>query len=109
VPEHPTREAHEIADEEYARGAVRLRRELKRLRPRVACFTGKGVYAHFAGVKSSAVAYGFVGHFAASQMVVVPFPSHKWMTDAAKVEHYRLLLEERRVAFDAGKALESLA
>lgn len=110
VHDLPTREAHEVADEEYKRGAVRLRRELKRLRPHVVCFTGKGVYAHFAEVKTTAVAYGFVGRFADSQMVVVPFPSHKWMTDAGKVEHYRVLLpllEERRVAFDAGKTVES--
>jgi len=112
VPERPTREAHEVTDEEYARGARRLKRELKRLHPRVACFTGKGAYGHFAGLKTSAIAYGFAGTFAASILVVVPFPSHKWMTDAAKVEHYRVLLpllDERRVAFDAGKAVESPA
>lgn len=89
VHDKPTREAHELTDEEYARGAARLRRELKRLRPRVVCFTGKGAYGHFAGLKTSAIAYGFAGTFAASLLIVVPFPSHKWMTDAAKVEEYK--------------------
>src|SRR5918998_237121 len=48
VHDRPTREAWEVADEEYARGAARLRRQIARLRPRVVCFTGKGVYRHFA-------------------------------------------------------------
>ena len=92
---------------------MRLRRELKKLRPRIVCFTGKGVYAHYAELKTKAVAYGVIGEFGGSWLVVVPFPSHKWMTDAAKVEHYRMLLpllsEKRRVALDAGKAVKSPA
>ncbi len=66
VPDRPTREAHEVADEEYRQGAERLRGELTALRPQVVCFTGKGAYAHFAGVRTGKVAYGEVGVFGSS-------------------------------------------
>ncbi len=97
VHNRPTREAKEIADEDYARAAQRLRRQLTHLAPRVVCFTGKDVYRHFAGLKRScAVEYGEVGRFQRSVLYVAPFPSHKWMTDAEKARHYgglRPLLE----------------
>ena len=92
VHDRPTREAWEVPDEEYARGAVRLRRQIAHFRPRVVCFTGKGVYRHFARLKSSAaVEYGPAGRFRDSSLFVAPFPSHKWMTDAEKAAHYRPL------------------
>jgi TDG/mug DNA glycosylase family protein len=92
VHNRPTREAKEISDEDYARGAERLRRQLQRLAPRVVCFTGKDVYRHFAGLKRSCeVEYGPAGSFRASLLYVAPFPSHKWMTDAEKARHYRAL------------------
>jgi TDG/mug DNA glycosylase family protein len=92
VHDRPTREAHEISDEDYARAARRLRRQLQRLAPRVVCFTGKDVYRHFAGLKRScAVEYGEAGRFGASLLFVAPFPSHKWMTDAEKAQHYKAL------------------
>lgn len=90
VHDRPTREAWEVGDEEYARGALRLRRQIARFRPRVVCFTGKGVYRHFArlGAKA-AVEYGPAGIFKGSVLFVAPFPSHKWVTDAEKARHYR--------------------
>ena len=98
VHDRPTREATEISDDDYARAAVRLRRQLVRLAPRVVCFTGKDVYRHFAGLKRScAVEYGAVGSFRRSLLYVAPFPSHKWMTDALKARHYsglRRLLDD---------------
>ena len=92
VHDRPTREAWEVSDEEYARGAARLRRQIARLRPRVVCFTGKGVFCHFARLGSTdVVEYGPAGSFRASRLFVAPFPSHKWMTDAEKARHYRRL------------------
>lgn len=94
VHDKPTREAHEITDAEYAAGVVRLKKELKRLRPRVVCFTGKGAYKFFAGLNSTkGIEYGAVGRYENINLFVVPFPSHKWMTDAAKVEHYKVLCD----------------
>lgn len=92
VHDRPTREAKEIADTDYARAALRLRRQLIRLAPRVVCFTGKDVYRHFAALKrSAAVEYGPTGRFHQSLLYVAPFPSHKWMTDAEKARHYEAL------------------
>jgi TDG/mug DNA glycosylase family protein len=92
VHNRPTREAREIADADYARAAVRLRRQLIRLAPRVVCFTGKDVYRHFAGLKRSGpVEYGAAGRFHQSLLYVAPFPSHKWMTDSEKARHYEAL------------------
>lgn len=92
VHDRPTREAREVSDEEYARGASRLRRQIAHFRPRVVCFTGKGVYRHFARLgAAAAVEYGPAGRFGGSALFVAPFPSHKWMTDAEKARHYREL------------------
>lgn len=94
VHDKPTREAHEITDTEYAAGVARLKEELKSLRPRVVCFTGKGAYKFFAELQSTKVIeYGAVGCYENINLFVVPFPSHKWMTDATKVGHYKVLCE----------------
>jgi len=102
VQNRPTREAKEISDADYARAVVRFRRTLARLAPRITCFTGKGVYRHFAGLKANVtIEYGLQAEeFDRTKLYVVPFPSHKWMTDAEKVEHYRGLrvLLKRTVA-----------
>lgn len=93
VHDKPTREAHEITDAEYAAGVRRLKSELETLRPCVCCFTGKGVYKFFDNRKSTAgIEYGAVGEYEGIKLYVVPFPSHKWMTDAEKVVHYQGLL-----------------
>lgn len=92
IHDRPTREAKEISDEDYALAVVRFRRQLVRLAPRVACFTGKDVYRHFAGLKRSrAVEYGAAGCFHRSLLYVAPFPSHKWMKDTEKARHYSAL------------------
>ncbi len=94
VHDKPTKEAREIIDAEYAAGVARLKKQLVKLRPRVVCFTGKGVYKFFAELKSTnEIEYGAAGEFEGIKLCVVPFPSHKWMTDAMKVEHYRKLRE----------------
>lgn len=93
VPDRPTREAKEIPDAEYRAAAVRFRRRLPRLKPRVVCFTGKDVFRHFAGLKRSAkIDYGLAGRSGASLLFVAPFPSHKWMTDAEKARHYSAII-----------------
>ena len=86
VPDRPTRVATEISDEEYARAAQRLRKQLKRLAPRVICFAGKDVYRHFTGLKRSQARSltGTAGRFHESWLYVAPFPSHQWMKDADK-------------------------
>jgi double-stranded uracil-DNA glycosylase len=91
VPDRPTREAKEISDAEYKRAALKFRQQLTRLHPRAACFTGKGVYRYFAGLKQSeALEYGLQkDKFRQTLLYVVPFPSHKWLTDAEKIKHYR--------------------
>ena len=55
VPDRPTREAKEIPDAEYREAAVRFRRTLLRLKPRVVCFTGKDVFRHFAALQRLAL------------------------------------------------------
>ncbi|MBA3713149.1 MAG: mismatch-specific DNA-glycosylase [Pyrinomonadaceae bacterium] len=99
VPDRPTREAKEITDAEYAEAAVRFRRRVARLKPRVVCFTGKDVFRHFAGLKRGVnVEYGLAGRWRESLLFVAPFPSHKWITDAEKARHYgeiRALLDGR--------------
>ncbi len=90
IHDRPTREAKEIPDADYAVAVLRFRRQLTRLAPRVACFTGKDVYRHFAGLKrSTAIDYGVAGSFKKSVLFVAPFPSHKWITDAEKARHYK--------------------
>ncbi len=92
VHDRPTREAKEIPDADYRVAAARFRRQLSSLAPRVACFTGKDVYRHFAELKRSAtVDYGIAGHFKNSVLFVAPFPSHKWITDAEKASHYKAI------------------
>ncbi|MGH9943169.1 MAG: mismatch-specific DNA-glycosylase [Pyrinomonadaceae bacterium] len=89
VHDRPTREAKEISDAEYTQAAARFRRQLKRLKPRIICFTGKDVFRHFAGLKRVApVEYGLAGRYGESLVFVAPFPSHKWMTDEEKARHY---------------------
>ncbi|MEJ7619073.1 MAG: mismatch-specific DNA-glycosylase [Pyrinomonadaceae bacterium] len=94
VPDRPTREAKEIPDEDYQLAAVRFRRQLARLRPRIVCLTGKDVYRHFAGLKRSAdVQYGLAEKYKSSWIYVAPFPSHKWLTDEEKARHYAKMSE----------------
>jgi len=43
----PTVRAEELSRDEIAEGAARLDRELREFQPRVACFSGRGIYQHF--------------------------------------------------------------
>ncbi|OGO50207.1 MAG: hypothetical protein A2148_04200 [Chloroflexi bacterium RBG_16_68_14] len=46
--DRPSRGSDELSREEMAAGAARLRRKLRRYRPRVVCFNGKAIYEAFA-------------------------------------------------------------
>lgn len=58
LADRPTQRADELTREEYKTGATRLRSTLRQLRPRVACYVGKGVYEAFSG-RHQQVAWGF--------------------------------------------------
>lgn len=47
----PTKTAAEITKEEYQRGSAALREKLMKLKPRVVCYVGKGVYQQLTGRK----------------------------------------------------------
>ncbi len=48
----PTRAAAEISPEEYEQGRQELLEKIRRFRPRVVCFVGKGVYEQYSGRKN---------------------------------------------------------
>ncbi|MGX6444246.1 G/U mismatch-specific DNA glycosylase [Neobacillus sp. K501] len=47
----PTKAADEITKEEYREGKEILRKKIKKFRPEIVCFVGKGVYQQYSGVK----------------------------------------------------------
>lgn len=48
----PTRAAAEISPQEYEQGRQELLKKIRRYRPRVVCFVGKGVYKQYSGRKN---------------------------------------------------------
>jgi TDG/mug DNA glycosylase family protein len=54
----PTARADQISEAEYAAGRERVLRVLRQLRPRIACYVGKGVYERVAR-RRSGVAWGW--------------------------------------------------
>ncbi len=71
----PSRRASEVASREYAEGRERLARLIDRLRPRIVCYTGIGVYRAFTGRRR--VACGRQDRSAVDGVIdfVVPSPS----------------------------------
>lgn len=51
IVERPTQRADELTRDEYKQGGQRLGYLLKRYRPEIACYVGKGVYEQFSGRK----------------------------------------------------------
>ncbi|AZU62903.1 G/U mismatch-specific DNA glycosylase [Neobacillus mesonae] len=49
----PTKAADEITKDEYKQGREILKQKIARLRPKIVCFVGKGVYLHFSRQKSA--------------------------------------------------------
>lgn len=49
----PTKAADEISKEEYRQGREILKQKIARLRPRIVCYVGKGVYLQFSGRKTA--------------------------------------------------------
>ncbi|MEH6889121.1 G/U mismatch-specific DNA glycosylase [Bacillus sp. JJ864] len=47
----PTKAADEITKEEYKEGKEILKQKIMRLKPKVVCFVGKGVYQEYSGQK----------------------------------------------------------
>ncbi|MBS4217559.1 G/U mismatch-specific DNA glycosylase [Bacillus sp. FJAT-49711] len=47
----PTKSAQEISSDEYRTGREVLKDKIKRYRPKIICFVGKGVYQEFSGRK----------------------------------------------------------
>jgi double-stranded uracil-DNA glycosylase len=47
----PTKAADEITKEEYKEGKELLRNKIEKLKPKVVCFVGKGVYQEYSGLK----------------------------------------------------------
>ncbi len=47
----PTKAADEITKEEYQKGKIILRNKIEKLKPKVVCFVGKGVYQEYSGQK----------------------------------------------------------
>lgn len=81
----------DLSMEELRRGAERLRRHLRRFRPRVVCFNGKGIYEVFAGRRCG---YGLQPERAEGALVyVMPSTSGRaaGFTRAEKLARFREL------------------
>lgn len=49
----PTKAADEITKEEYAEGKEILKNKIKKYRPKIVCYVGKGVYLQYSGKKKA--------------------------------------------------------
>lgn len=49
IVERPTKGAEGISNDEYKKGAERLKRKIETLQPAIVCYVGKGVYQAFSG------------------------------------------------------------
>lgn len=70
----PSATAEELTREELRRGGARVRRLVRRLRPRVVCFLGVGAYERAYGLARVSVGLQ-AGRFAGSALWVLPNPS----------------------------------
>jgi TDG/mug DNA glycosylase family protein len=70
-----TREASELAPEEYARGRVALARLIARVRPRVVAFVGSTVYRAFFGPRATGGVGAKPERIGDARVFVVPNPS----------------------------------
>jgi mismatch-specific thymine-DNA glycosylase len=94
----------DLSLEEMRKGAERLRQNLRRYRPRVVCFNGKGIYEVFKGRRC---AYGLQPERAEGALVyVMPSTSGRTagLTRADKLAHFReLALVTRLRREEAGR------
>ena len=89
-----TREAAELAPEEYARGRVALARLITRVRPQVVTFVGTTVYRAFFGARASGGAGPKPERIDDARIFVVPNPSGRnaaYPGFADKLVWFRLL------------------
>ncbi|MFC7392836.1 G/U mismatch-specific DNA glycosylase [Scopulibacillus cellulosilyticus] len=56
IVQKPTKEAADISKEDYEIGRVQLKEKIKKYRPKIVCFVGKGVYQQYK--KERRVAWG---------------------------------------------------
>ncbi len=49
----PTKAADEITKEEYKQGREILKQKIARMKPKIVCYVGKGVYLNFSGRKTA--------------------------------------------------------
>jgi TDG/mug DNA glycosylase family protein len=53
IVSRPTKAAAEIGKEEYLEGREILKRKIAKLKPKIVCYVGKGVYLEFSGRKKA--------------------------------------------------------
>jgi double-stranded uracil-DNA glycosylase len=70
-----TRSAAELTREEMDRGALRLTRTVRRIRPRIVAFVGLSIYQHYFGKTASAGAGAKPESIADARVFVLPNPS----------------------------------
>lgn len=51
IVDRPTKAADEITRDEYKVGKENLRKKIVKLKPKIVCFVGKGVYQEYSGIK----------------------------------------------------------
>jgi double-stranded uracil-DNA glycosylase len=70
-----TRSAAELTRDEMNRGAARLTRTVRRVRPRIVAFVGLSIYQHYFGKMASAGAGAKVESIVNARVFVLPNPS----------------------------------
>lgn len=95
IVKRTTPSAGDLPSWEYSAGRLRLRRLIEHYRPKCAAYTGKVVYAAFAGIASTArIDYGLQGKSVVPGVLdfVLPSPSGRsGLPFAEKAWHYREL------------------
>lgn len=64
IVSRPTKAADEIGKEEYLEGREILKQKISKLKPKIVCYVGKGVYLEFSGRKKA--------HWGIQEKTVVP-------------------------------------
>ncbi|MGD7008137.1 mismatch-specific DNA-glycosylase [Metabacillus sp. 84] len=53
IVHRPTKDASEITKQEYAAGRIELTDKIRKYKPGIVCFVGKGVYLQYKGIKKA--------------------------------------------------------
>jgi TDG/mug DNA glycosylase family protein len=92
----PTKAAAEITREEYRQGRTVLLNKLVRYRPRIACYTGIGVYKEFSGAKY--IACGRQPQAVVPEVIDYVVPSPSGLNRTPFAEQLRYYEELRQLA-----------